>query len=96
MPWQEVVTVELRQQFVHDALRRVVPVTELCAAYGISRHSSGSMSAQTPGRGVPSSLSRDRRRRMGRLLSRPLRLGRFHERTLLIEDALGRHYRRRY
>jgi hypothetical protein len=37
MPWQEVVTVELRQQFVHDALRRVVPVTELCAAYGISR-----------------------------------------------------------
>jgi putative transposase len=26
----------------------------------------------------------------------PLRLGRFHERTLQIEDALGRHYRRRY
>ena len=26
----------------------------------------------------------------------PLRLGRFHERTLLIEDALGRHYRRPY
>ena len=37
MPWQEVVTVELRQQFVHDALRRVVPVAELCTAYGISR-----------------------------------------------------------
>jgi putative transposase len=37
MPWQEVVTVELRQQFVHDALRRMVPVAELCAAYGISR-----------------------------------------------------------
>ncbi len=37
MPWQEVVTVELRQQFVHDALHRVVPVTELCAAYGISQ-----------------------------------------------------------
>jgi len=37
MPWQEVVTVELRQQFIRDALRRVVPVTELCAAYGISR-----------------------------------------------------------
>ena len=37
MPWQEVITVELRQQFIHDALRRVVPVTELCAAYGISR-----------------------------------------------------------
>jgi hypothetical protein len=26
MPWQEVVTVELRQQFVRDALRRMVPV----------------------------------------------------------------------
>jgi putative transposase len=26
----------------------------------------------------------------------PLRLGRFHERTLLIEDALGRQYRRPY
>jgi hypothetical protein len=26
----------------------------------------------------------------------PLRLGRFHERILLIEDALGRQYRRRY
>src|SRR2546422_10857160 len=37
MPWQEVVTVELRQPFVQDARRRVVPVTELCAAYGISR-----------------------------------------------------------
>jgi putative transposase len=26
----------------------------------------------------------------------PVRLGRFHERTLKIEDAFGRHYRRRY
>ena len=26
----------------------------------------------------------------------PLRLGRFHERTSLIEDLLGRHYRRHY
>ena len=37
MPWQEVITVELRHQFVQDALRRRVPLTELCAAYGISR-----------------------------------------------------------
>jgi hypothetical protein len=29
MPWQEVVTVELRQQFVQDALRRVYPVRGL-------------------------------------------------------------------
>jgi hypothetical protein len=26
----------------------------------------------------------------------PLCLGRFHERTLFVEDALGRHYRRPY
>lgn len=26
----------------------------------------------------------------------PLRLGRFHERTRLLEDAFGRHYRRPY
>jgi transposase IS481 family protein len=37
MPWQEVVTVELRQQFIHDARRRVIPIAELCAGYGISR-----------------------------------------------------------
>ena len=37
LPGSISVTVELRQQFGHDALRRVVPVTELCAAYGISR-----------------------------------------------------------
>ena len=37
MPWQEVVTVELRQQFIQDALRGVVPMAELCAGYGISR-----------------------------------------------------------
>jgi hypothetical protein len=49
MPWQEVVTVELRQQFVHDARRRVVPVTELCAAYGIAgRPATSSWLATTP------------------------------------------------
>ena len=55
MPWQEVVTVELRQQFVHDALRRVVPVTELCAAYGISRKTGYKFLARydTPGNGRP-------------------------------------------
>ncbi len=37
MPWPEVITVELRHQFVQDALRRHVPLVELCAAYGISR-----------------------------------------------------------
>jgi putative transposase len=37
MPWQEVIAVELRHQFVQDALRRLVPLAELCAAYDISR-----------------------------------------------------------
>lgn len=37
MPWQEVIAVELRHQFVQDAQRRLVPIAELCAAYGISR-----------------------------------------------------------
>ncbi|MEO8223872.1 MAG: leucine zipper domain-containing protein, partial [Gammaproteobacteria bacterium] len=37
MPWQEVITVHLRHQFVPDALRRRVPVVEYCTAYGISR-----------------------------------------------------------
>jgi putative transposase len=37
MPWQEVIAVDLRHQFVQDALRRQVPLAGLCAAYGISR-----------------------------------------------------------
>ena len=36
MPWPEVITVDLRLQFVQDALRRRVPLVELCTAYGIS------------------------------------------------------------
>ena len=70
MPWQEVVTMELRQQFVQDALRRVVPVTELCAAYGISRKTGykflaryDALGSRRPRRSVPpaSSLARGAR-----------------------------------
>ncbi len=72
MPWQEVVTVDLRQQFVQDALRQRVPVTELCAAYGISRKTGYKFLARYrrprgrgPGRSVPaaSPLARRARRR---------------------------------
>ena len=53
MPWQEVIAVELRHQFVQDALRRLVPLTELCAAYGVSRKTGYKFSApsvlQRPG-----------------------------------------------
>jgi hypothetical protein len=40
---------------------------------------------------VPLSIVASRSARFG-----PLRLGRFHERTLVIEDALGRQCRRHY
>ena len=61
MPWQEVVTVELRQQFVHDALRRVVPVTELCAAYGISRKTGYKFLARYDALGVAGLADQSRR-----------------------------------
>jgi hypothetical protein len=32
MPWQEVISVDLRHHFVQDALRQRVRVVELCAA----------------------------------------------------------------
>jgi putative transposase len=37
MPWQEESTVQLRRQFIQDVQSGASPVTELCAAYGISR-----------------------------------------------------------
>jgi putative transposase len=61
MPWQEVVTVELRQQFIHDALRRVVPVTELCAAYGISRKTGYKFLARYHARGSAGLADQSRR-----------------------------------
>ncbi|CAN5889838.1 integrase core domain-containing protein [soil metagenome] len=61
MPWQEVVTVELRQQFVQDALRRVVPVTELCAAYGISRKTGYKFLARYEAAGVTGLADQSRR-----------------------------------
>jgi putative transposase len=37
MPWQEESAMQLRRQFVQDVQSGATPVTELCAAYGISR-----------------------------------------------------------
>jgi transposase InsO family protein len=37
MPWQEESTMQLRRQFVQDVHSGATPITELCAAYGISR-----------------------------------------------------------
>lgn len=37
MPWQEESTMELRRQFIQDVQSGATPVSELCAAYQISR-----------------------------------------------------------
>ena len=37
MPWHEESPMTLRRQFVQDAQRGTTSITELCAAYGISR-----------------------------------------------------------
>lgn len=37
MPWQEESTMQLRRQFIPDVQSGVTAITELCAAYGISR-----------------------------------------------------------
>jgi putative transposase len=37
MPWQEESTMELRRQFIEDVQSGATPVSELCAAYQISR-----------------------------------------------------------
>lgn len=79
MPWQEESTMELRRQFVQDVQSGATPVTELWAAYGISRKT---------GYRVARPLRRRRPRRS--------RFGRFHERTYLIEDGVGRHRRRNH
>ena len=65
MPWQEVVTVELRQQFVHDALRRVVSVTELCAGYGISRKTGYKWKQRASADGLDALAERSRRQPSG-------------------------------
>ena len=37
MPWQESATMDLRLQFVRDALSERFDMTELCLRYGVSR-----------------------------------------------------------
>jgi hypothetical protein len=37
MPWRQVDVMTQRLQFIHDAQRRLVTFTELCALYGVSR-----------------------------------------------------------
>jgi putative transposase len=61
MPWQEVVTVELRQQFIQDALLGVVPIAELCAGYGISRKTGYKFLARYRAFGVSGLDDRSRR-----------------------------------
>jgi len=37
MPWQEVSTVSLRQEFITLVQQKTVSVSELCRRYGVSR-----------------------------------------------------------
>ena len=37
MPWKETSTMDLRRCFIRDHFRKVLPLTELCCRYGISR-----------------------------------------------------------
>ena len=111
MPWQAVVTVELCQQFVHDALRRVVPVADLCAAYGISRKTGYKVLARSDTLGVAGLADQSRRPHRSPAALDPVLLQRLLEAQpppsllgaaqaapprVCIEDALGRHYRRPY
>jgi len=61
MPWQEVIAVELRHQFVQDALRRLVPLAELCAAYHISRKTGYKFLARYRAQGRAGLADRSRR-----------------------------------
>jgi putative transposase len=61
MPWQEESPMTLRHQFVRDAQRKTTPITELCAAYGISRKTGYKWLARYEHGGTPALADRSRR-----------------------------------
>ncbi len=63
MPWHEESPMTLRHQFVRDARRKITPITELCAAYGISRKTGYKWLARYDGGGGPALADRSRRPR---------------------------------
>lgn len=61
MPWQEESTRELRRQFIQDVRSGATPVTELCAAYGISRKTGYKWLDRYDTGGLPALADRSRR-----------------------------------
>jgi transposase InsO family protein len=61
MPWQEESTLELRRQFIQDVQSGATPVTEVCAAYQISRKTGYKWLARYEAGGLPALVDRSRR-----------------------------------
>ncbi len=61
MPWQEESTMELRCQFIQDVQSGATPVTELCAAYQISRKTAYKWLTRYETGGRPALADRSRR-----------------------------------
>jgi len=61
MPWQEESTMQLRRQFVQDVQSGATPMTELCAAYGISRKTGYTWLARFDADGAAELMDRSRR-----------------------------------
>ena len=61
MPWQEVSTVSLRQEFVPLVQQGVVSVSELCRRYGVSRKTGYKWAARYRRDGAAGLTDRSRR-----------------------------------
>jgi transposase InsO family protein len=61
MPWQQESTMELRRQFVQDVQSGATPVSELCAAYQISRKTGYKWLARYEAGGLPALADQSRR-----------------------------------
>lgn len=61
MPWPEESLMELRRQFIQDVHSGTTPMTELCAAYGISRKTGYKWLDRYEAGGLPALADRSRR-----------------------------------
>ena len=61
MPWSEESTMDLRRQFVQDVQSGAAPLTELCAAYQISRKTGYKWLTRFEAGGLPALVDRSRR-----------------------------------
>ena len=61
MPWPEESTMDLRRQFVQDVQSGIAPMTELCAAYQISRKTGYKWLTRFEAGGLPALADQSRR-----------------------------------